>query len=321
MTTLHTTSRGPVERPAASPDGAPTPVPRGQRPGGGRLRRWATDWLPALPALVVCGGLLLGSGLWLVRVSLRGVDGGWSLQAWRDILQGGVNRDSIVNSTQLSLWVSSLCVVLGTPLAWFLANLGRRAQDTSRALLNVVTNFGGASLAIAMISTLGGVGFVRLGLADWFGVRLGFDLYGFWGLVVVYSYFILPLYVLLLMPALGAVRPEWWEAVQASGGGAWLFWRRVALPALAPFVVAGWVLTFAWSLGQFSVPFALLGEEPREQLLTIRLGNYLFSATGGSNRFERAAAFAVLLMGLSGVALAVYRLATRRSLARLEVRA
>ncbi len=53
-------------------------------------------------------------------------------------------------------------------------------------------------------------------------------------------------------------------------------------------------------------------------LITTRLGNFLFSATGGTNRFERAAALAVLLMVISALALVAYRRIAARMLARLE---
>ena len=224
----------------------------------------------------------------------------------------------MVRSLVLSVIVATFCLVVGSVLAYLVSGLARQGRAAAQALLNVAANFGGASLAIAMVSTLGAVGFVRLLLENWFGYQLGLDLYSLWGLVVTYIYFILPLYVLLVLPAMSVLRPEWWEAIQAAGGTRWHYWRRVGLPVLFPFLLSGWVLTFAWSLGQFSVPFALLGETTTTSLITTRLGNFLFSATGGTNRFERAAALAVLLMVISAVALVLYRLMAARMLKRLE---
>lgn len=299
--------------PADAPGGARRQLGR----GGRRLPSWVADWLPVVPFLAFVGVLLAGSALWLVRSSFGGPEGGWTLQPWRDVFGIRLNRSAIVTSVELSAAVATICALLGTPLAWFVAALARRGRTAAQALLNVVSNFGGASLAIAMITTLGSVGFLRLLVQDWLGRDLPLDLFSFWGLVVTYTYFTLPLYVLLLLPAMGAVRPEWWEAVQVASGTRWDFWRRVGGPVLSPFVLAGWVLSFAWSIGQFSVPFALLGETPSTQLITIRLGNFLFSATGGTNRFNRAAALGVLLMVFAGVALATYRALAARMLKRL----
>lgn len=296
----------------------PGPVSEAIRRRLGPLRSVVTQWAPAVPFILTAGVLLVASAWWLVRLSFSGPDGGWTTKPWRDIFAQQITRDAMVRSFHLSALVATICTVTGSVLAYQVASLGRRGRAGAQALLNVVANFGGASLAIAMVSTLGAVGFVRLLLQDWFSYTLGLNLYSFWGLVVTYVYFILPLYVLLVLPAMSVIRPEWWEAVQTAGGGRWYFWRRVGVPILFPFLLSGWVLTFAWSLGQFSVPYALLGDTSTTFLITTRLGNFLFSATGGGNRFERAAALAVLLMVISAVALVLYRLIATRMLARLE---
>ncbi|MCV7154376.1 ABC transporter permease subunit [Mycolicibacterium pyrenivorans] len=297
----------------------------GAPPGRPEPWRWLTSvrtviaqWAPAIPFLVTAGGVLIAAGIWLIRTSFAGPDGGWTLQPWRDIFAQQITREAMVRSLGLSATVATVCLAVGSVLAYHVSGLARRGRAAAQALLNVAANFGGASLAIAMVSTLGAVGFVQLLVQDWFGRTLGFDLYSFWGLVVTYLYFLLPLYVLLVLPAMSVLRPEWWEAVQAAGGTRWHYWRRVGLPVLSPFLLSGWVLTFAWSLGQFSVPYALLGETTTTSLITTRLGNFLFSATGGTNRFERAAALAVLLMVISALALVLYRLIATRMLARLE---
>ncbi|MBO0681294.1 ABC transporter permease subunit [Mycolicibacterium sp. S2-37] len=284
----------------------------------GALRTVLTQWGPAIPFLITAGGVLTAAAIWLIRTSFAGPDGGWTLQPWRDVFTQQITQEAMVRSLGLSVIVATFCMAVGSVLAYLVSNLAQRGRAAAQALLNVAANFGGASLAIAMVSTLGAVGFVQLLVQDWFGHPLGFDLYSFWGLVVTYVYFILPLYVLLVLPAMSVLRPEWWEAVQAAGGTRWQYWRRVGLPVLFPFLLSGWVLTFAWSLGQFSVPYALLGDTTTTSLITTRLGNFLFSATGGTNRFERAAALAVLLMVISALALVVYRLIATRMLARLD---
>lgn len=295
-----------------------TPAP-GRTPLAARALRAAGDWLPIIPFMLVTGGLLLGSGVWLVVVSFQGAEGGWSLDAWRAVTAPGLNRRAIVTTLQLGLVVATLCAVLGTVLAWYIAHLADRGRGVAKAVLNVAANFGGASLAVAMIATFGSVGFAQLLLQDWFGVGLPIDLYGFWGYVCVYMYFCLPLYVLLVMPAMRVLRQEYWEAVQVASGGRLHYWRSVGGPVLAPFVTSGWVILFAWSMGQFSVPFALVGTAGGEPLITLRLGSFLFGATAGDNRFQRAAAMAVILIALAIVALATYRWVARRALRRLAV--
>src|SRR5262249_49436476 len=129
--------------------------------------------------------------------------------------------------------------------------------------------------------------------------------YGLEGLITVYLYFHVPLFVLLMLPGVGAVSERLWEAAAASGATTALFWRRVGLPVLSPFLLAGWILMFVWSLGAYGVPLALGGTDARIELITLRIGA-LVQSGGGTNRFQRAACLSVLLVALSVAALYVY---------------
>jgi len=284
-----------------------------------KVRRALIGWAPVAPFALVAGLLLVAAGVWLVVQSFRGVEAGFSLQAWRDVIGNGVNRRAIWNSILLSVVVATITAVVGTPLSWYFAHLSRRGTAWAMALMNVAANFGGASLAIAFVATLGNVGFLRLLTRDLLGGDLPIDPFGFWGFVLLFLYFMVPLYVLLVTPAMGALRPEWFEAAQTASATRAHFWRSIGVPVLAPFVLAGWVLIFAWSVGQFSVVYALVGNESKVPLITLRMSSYLFTALSGTNRFQRASALAVILIAISAAALVVYRAISQRWLRRLEV--
>ena len=92
-------------------------------------------------------------------------------------------------------------------------------------------------LAFAFLATFGFNGLVTLFLHD----RLGVDTFawGGWiyelpGLVVVYTYFQIPLMVIVFLPALDGLRPQWREACESLGGSAWTYWRYVGFPILWP---------------------------------------------------------------------------------------
>jgi putative spermidine/putrescine transport system permease protein len=95
---------------------------------------------------------------------------------------------------------------------------------------------------------------------DWFHVNLydlGFSVYYFWGLVLAYVYFQLPLMILVTLPALSALRPEWREAATNLGASNFTYWWRVALPVLLPSLIAATMLLFANAFGAFATAFAL----------------------------------------------------------------
>jgi len=127
---------------------------------------------------------------------------------------------------------------------------------------SIAANFAGVPLAFAFVSTIGVTGFVTVLFSNLFHIDLyssnvGFSLYTFWGLVLVYSYFELPLMILITLPALTALRPEWREAATNLGASNFTYWRRVALPILFPSLVAATMLLFANSFGAFATAYAL----------------------------------------------------------------
>ncbi len=125
---------------------------------------------------------------------------------------------------------------------------------------SIAANFAGVPLAFAFVATLGVTGFVTVAIQNWFHVSLydhGFSIYQFWGLVMVYTYFQLPLMILVTLPALSALRPEWKEAATNLGATNFTYWRRVAFPILLPSLIAATMLLFANSFGAFATAFAL----------------------------------------------------------------
>ena len=83
----------------------------------------------------------------------------------------------------------------------------------------VLANFGGINLTFMFIATLGLDGALTLWLNavhlnPW---NYGFNLYSFFGVVIVYMYFQIPLMVLVITPALGGLRASWREAAENLG--------------------------------------------------------------------------------------------------------
>lgn len=287
---------------------------------GGRRRatRLLADWLPLVPFLATVGALLIGAAGLLVVTSLRdATTGEWSLQAWQAIFQPGrTHLGAITSSLRVSLWTCTICVLIGTPLAWYVHALARRGRAVAIAITNTAANFGGVSLAVSFIITLG-TGGVITKLLGGAGVEVGSWLFSQGGLVLVFCYFTIPLYVLLVLPAMGAVKDVWWEAVQVAAGTRRHYWRYVGIPVLAPFCFGGWALTFAWSMGQYAVVVALKSTVAQWHVMTERIGNMITTGSVFGDQSQQAAAYAVLLMCCSAAALVTYLLLSRRPMKRL----
>lgn len=300
-----------------------TGVPGGTEDlGAARMRRAKKivgDWLPVVPFMILGGGLLVAAAGWLVVGSFRSPSGEWNLEAWQRIFRPGkVYRGSILTSVWVSLWTCTICTLVGSPLAWYVHHLRGRGRALAIGITNTAANFVGVSLARAFISTLGAAGFLTLVIRKVTGYDLGDGLYSQAGLVAIFCYFTIPLFVLLVLPAMAAVKSTWWEAVQVASGNRWTYWRYVGIPVLAPFVLSGWVLTFAWAMGQYAVVAALLGSQSGVHTIPLQIGDLIGKGSVFGSQSQLAAAYAVLLMLIAVLALATYLRLARRPMKRLE---
>ena len=89
----------------------------------------------------------------------------------------------------------------------------------------VLAQFGGVTLAFAFQALIGPAGL--LFHAGWY--------YNFpWGIGLIYTYFQIPLMVLVFLPAIDGLKVQWREASESLGSSTWQYWRYVGGPLLAP---------------------------------------------------------------------------------------
>jgi ABC-type spermidine/putrescine transport system permease subunit II len=279
-------------------------VPETRRPTSW-LHRLA-DWAPALPIITVLCVMLVLPIVALLARSFMPADG-LGLSAWSRVLDQPINRRAIATSLELALVCAATSVIVGTPLAWLISRMVASHRAAWIGLLNVSAHFGGIGLAFAYVATLGSFGMVTLLLR---GLGATFDppaRDSFLALVITYEHANIPLYVLLIVPAMAMLRDEWAEAAAASAATRLQFWRRIGLPILAPFIAAGFVLSFTWSIGIFGIAYALAGQSAALpiQLITLQIGQSL--ADDAIRGPERAAVLSVILMLLAALALVAYR--------------
>ncbi|MDH6541367.1 ABC transporter permease [Streptomyces lavendulae] len=295
---------------------APTPTSPTTGTAGGttlrRRRRGPRTWLAALPLLAftgLCFGLPLGAIAFGAVTRTDPVTGATGLtgEHLARSLQGPY-LDSLVGSVELSALTALLGGVLGVLIAQALVT-SRSTALRSAALTasGVLANFGGVPLAFAFIATAGISGVVTQ-LADL--TSLGWDLYSFTGLAVVYLYFLTPLMVLVIVPALDGLRPQWREAARNNGATAGQFWRHVGLPVLAPSLLGGFVLLFGTAFAAHATAAALVGGSV--PLVTLKIADALSGnvLTGQENV---ALALGLDMILIAGLVMAVYLPLQRRS--------
>ncbi len=230
----------------------------GARPGG-RASRRPLIWVALLPfGLLVLLFLLLPT-LSLVWGSFHARNGSLTIVNYDFLIeQGGLKP--FWNSVLLSAATMLIGGVGGLLIAQALLSAkSGPIREIGITFSSVAANFAGVPLAFAFIATLGVNGMLTRIWAS-VGVDLyghGFTLYSLVGLASVYSYFQLPLMVLLILPALQAMRAEWREAAENLGASRWTYLRHVAIPILAPSIAASMLLLFANSFGAYATAYAL----------------------------------------------------------------
>jgi len=178
----------------------------------------------------------------------------------------GLATERIAGSFWYSIRVSATSAVIGAFVGLLMAMAVIRGRlpgwigNTLMTFSGVASNFAGIPLAFAFLATLGRIGLVTLVLKSLginIYVRGGFDLLSFWGLVLVYLYFQIPLMILIIAPAIHGLRKEWSEAAATLGASPLQFWRYIGLPVLWPNLLGTLSLLFANAFGAVATAYAL----------------------------------------------------------------
>jgi putative spermidine/putrescine transport system permease protein len=186
-----------------------------------------------------------------------------SLVNLRDLADGSV-LSALGASVALSAVTALIGGVVGALLAYAVVTgppdgLVRRLVTS---ICGVLAQFGGVTLAFAFIATLGISGVLSVWLDAHLGTGLTSStwLFSLKGLVLVYTYFQIPLMVIVFLPALDGIRVQWREAASNLGATTWQYWRLVALPLLTPAFLGSLLLLFANAFAAYATAAALVSQ-------------------------------------------------------------
>ena len=271
-------------------------------------------------------------GTWLAVVPLFGYVGTFLLLPTAIVVFGGFERGGhatldnlralgegyVVSSFAHSLVVSAASSVIGATVGALLTyaiatgNPDGLLRRVATSACGVLALFGGVALAFAFIATIGGAGLVTV----WLGSH-GIDIYagGVWlydlsGLTLVYVYFQIPLMVLVFLPALDGVQPQWREAAESLGCTTWGYWRHVAGPLLTPAFLGATLLLFANAFSAYATAAALITQGGI--IVPLQISNALSSEVG-LNRENVANALAIAMIFVVAVVMTLYALLQRQT--------
>nr|WP_090277547.1 ABC transporter permease subunit [Mycolicibacterium komanii] len=227
-----------------------------------RLRDTARDTVPLLPFLAVVVVFLLIPTVTVI-VNAFFADGVFSLDRINALFSGAA-LSALSKSVVLSASTALIGATFGAVLSWLIVSsaptsMVRRAV---LALCSVLAQFGGVALAFAFLATIGLNGVLTLWVQQVFDWNLAASgwLYGLPGLILVYTYFQIPLMVIVFVPALEGLREQWREAALSLGSSRPQYFREVVVPLLTPAFLGSALLLFANAFAAYATAAALVSQ-------------------------------------------------------------
>ena len=199
-----------------------------------------------LPALLALGFLVVPLLALVARAPVAGL--------------GARLTDAVVlDAMWLSLWTATaamaISLVLGLPLAWALARLDFPGRSLVRVLVTVPLVLPPVVAGVALLTAFGRTGLVGSPLRE-LGVTIP---YTATAVVLAHTFVALPFLVVSVEGALRAGSREYDEVAAVLGARRGRTFLRVTVPMALPGIVAGLVLGWARSLGEFGATITFAG--------------------------------------------------------------
>ncbi|HTT53749.1 MAG TPA: ABC transporter permease [Streptosporangiaceae bacterium] len=259
-------------------------------------------WLGTLPFFAYVGVFLLWPTGILVVDAFKTPGGAWNFGVL-PTLWGPVARGFFIGSFKLCLLSAVAGAVFGALVAYAVAsgNPDGAVRRFAVAGSGVLAQFGGVTLAFAFQALIGPVGL--LFHASWY--------YNFpWSIALIYTYFQIPLMVLVFLPAIDGLKAQWREASESLGSSTWQYWRYVAGPLLTPAFLGAFLLLFANALSAYATIVAW--ENQIAYTVPQAIGTALTSEVGLANvNAAELLAFGMIVM--VAVVMTGYALLQRRA--------
>jgi spermidine/putrescine transport system permease protein len=256
--------------------------------------------------------LILPAGLWYLvllvapiaivivfsfgqRGATGGYGGGFSLDNYATVLR---RPEPILTSLYLALVGTLMCLLIGLPLAYYIATRAGRRKSLFLILLVIPfwTSFLIRTYAWLMILGQTGVaGFI----GDLIGAP-GFRILGTeWGVLIGLVYGYLPLMVFPIYVTLERMDRTLVEASKDLGAGRWATFRQITLPVAMPGLISGSILVFIPMMGEYVIP-QILGYGQVFTMGNALVLRFLESRNWPSGSAQAVALILVMLVSVTG---------------------
>jgi molybdate transport system permease protein len=217
--------------------------------------------------------------------------------------------DAVALSAKVALCATALCLPTGILFGWLMARrefAGKWILDTLVQLPMVLPPVVPGYFLLLLLGTRGPIG---KWLLDTFGIVIAFT----WkGAVLASATMAFPLMVQPVRLAFRLIDVRLEQAAKTLGATPWRAFATITLPLAVPGIVAGSVLCFSRSLGEFGATMAFVGNIPGEtRTLPLAIYSYTHVPNGDAAAMRLALLSIVLALGALGASHWINRRAER----------
>ncbi|GHF78017.1 molybdate ABC transporter permease subunit [Thalassotalea marina] len=170
---------------------------------------------------------------------------------------------------KLATTVTVLLMLIGTPIAWWLANTQSRFKGVIGAVVALPLVLPPTVIGFYVLIAMGPSGFIGQ-LTNWLGI--GTLAFSFWGLVIASMFYSLPFVVQPIQNAMEAIGRRPLEAAATLRASPLDQFFTVVLPLAKPGFISAMILGFAHTVGEFGVVLMIGGNIPGEtQVVSVQI--------------------------------------------------
>lgn len=199
---------------------------------------------------------------------------------------------NLINSIEVTVMATLLSAIIGVPMAYVMTKY-KIWGSTALNILIVISYLSPPFIgAYAWIQLLGRSGVLTEWINSTFGIHYD-GIYGFAGILLVFSLQSFPLIYLYVSGALKSMDSSLIEAAESLGCNAFDRMRRIVVPLVMPTLLAGSLLIFMRVFSDFGTPM-LIGEGFKT--MPVLVYNQFMSEVGGDDGFAAALCLIVITM-------------------------
>jgi spermidine/putrescine transport system permease protein len=246
-------------------------------------------WVVAL--LLIPYAMLFCYSFWSVS-SLQTIVHTWNLDNYRQLFAKPLYAEVFFRSVRIAASVTSLALLLGYPLAYFVSFYTSMRKEMAYQLVIIPLWASYLVRGYAWKTILGSDGVLN-GLLQYLHIThapLEFLLYSPFAVILTLTHIYTPFVFLPIYASLEHIPRNLIEASEDLGASPWKTFTRVVLPLSLPGVIAGATFAFVLTLGDFLAPLLVGGSSG------IMISNIVVSLFGAAYNWPLGAALSLTML-------------------------